>query len=198
MIKDEYRRERRRVQDLVRRYKKQGYDVEVKIPKLVKNPTEKSISRLKSITARQVRQNSYAPDLETGERINVNTYKGRYKKLTPSKAYEILEHGGVYVGDVNIAYFERIVDNYPDKTRELVLTGLRGAISVYGESMVDDALGKMISDGDIVEPSDAYNYRLVSHMMENLASLLRLDEQQLHDINTSFLEEADSQQYYDG
>ena len=73
MIRDDYMRERRRAQRLINNYRRKGYDVEIAVPKLVKKPTQASINRLKSITPKKVRSNTFAPDLATGEKINYYT-----------------------------------------------------------------------------------------------------------------------------
>lgn len=197
-IKNDYKRERRRVLRLINNYKKKGYDVEVAIPKLVKKPTQASIRRLKKITPQLIRKESYAPDLETGEKINFYTYKIRYPKSTPYQANNVLLNGGIYANDMNILYFERVVANYPDRIENMVLTKLRGAIDVYGTVAVDNALSEMINSGSIIEPSDGYNYHLVSEMMEDLATLLRMDESERKATHDAFLGELDSQEYYDG
>lgn len=192
-----YMRERRRVQRLINFYKRKGYDVSISVPKLVKRPTQKSIDRLKSISYKKVRSNAFAPDLETGEKINYYSYKIRYPKIAPKQAREVLL-SGAYANDMNITYFERVVSNYPDRIQDMIMSKLRGAIEVYGTIKVDDALGEMIASGSIIEPSDGYNYRLVSEMMEDLAMLLRLDKQTKEDVHTAFMEELDSQEFYDG
>lgn len=197
--KKEYMRERRRAQRLVNAYKNRGYDVKITIPKLVKIPTQASIKKLQKINSRVVRLNSYAPDLATGERINFNQFKLRYPRAkSPKSVYDAIAAGAVYVDDMNITHFERVVSNYPDRITDIVMTRLSGAIAVYGRKKVDDALGEMIVSGDIIEPSDGYNYRAVMEMMESLASLLRISNEEKQIIHDEVLSEMDSQEYYDG
>lgn len=197
-IKSQYKKERRRANRLIKAYEKRGYDVEISLPKLVKKPTQKSIEKLKAITPRVVRQNAFAPDLNTGEKINYNSFKIRYSKITPNKAREIYSSGGIHVNDINILYFERIVSDYTEHVAEMVMRRLRGMIDVFGEDAVDEALGQMISDGDIVEPSDGYNYRLVSVMMEKLGDFLMMDKQEKKLLHDNIMNELDSQEYYEG
>ena len=50
----EYRRQRRRIQNTVSRYRRQGYDVQFEIPAIPKTITKSSIARLSKITPEKI------------------------------------------------------------------------------------------------------------------------------------------------
>lgn len=80
-VKQQYKKQRRRAQSLIRKYKKAGYEVEIEIPKIPKRITKGSINRLAKITPEKVRRASYAPNPLTGERVNFYSFKDISKKL---------------------------------------------------------------------------------------------------------------------
>lgn len=63
----EYRRERKRIQQQINRMTKRGYDVPELLPKIPKKITEASVRRLKKLTAEKLYKESRFIDIETGE-----------------------------------------------------------------------------------------------------------------------------------
>ena len=67
-IKQQYRKERRRVQSAMRRLEKQGYVLpDDLLPSIPKKITQASINRLKKITSESIYKKSKKLDFETGE-----------------------------------------------------------------------------------------------------------------------------------
>ena len=197
-VKKEYMRERRRVQELVRSYKNKGYDVELKIPDIPKRITEASINRLSKITSKEVRKKSYAPDLSTGERINYNQYKIRYPKAqSPAKEYERIDKGTPMAYQLSLDYFRSTISEYPERTRAIMESKLDSAIAIYGEKQTGIAIQKLIDNGEVVSPKEAYNYRAVLEMSNNLIRYLDLKDD-MNNIRSDILEELDSQEEYSG
>ena len=63
----EYRRERKRIQQQINRMTKRGYDVPELLPKIPKKITEASVRRLKKLTTEKLYKESRFIDIETGE-----------------------------------------------------------------------------------------------------------------------------------
>ena len=63
----EYRRERKRIQQQINRMSKRGYDVPELLPKIPKKITEASVRRLKNLTTEKLYKESRFIDIETGE-----------------------------------------------------------------------------------------------------------------------------------
>lgn len=81
-----YRKERKRVLQLIRRNEKVGIFLDNPPPSIPKRITQGSINRLKKINAEYIRQKGYAVDIETGEVISVQKAKNIFKKKATAKA----------------------------------------------------------------------------------------------------------------
>lgn len=66
-VKKAYRKERRRIQQQIRRMKKRAYDVPDLLPDIPKRITQASVRRLKKITTEKLYKESRFVDIETGE-----------------------------------------------------------------------------------------------------------------------------------
>lgn len=69
ILSDEYRNQRRRIQQTIRRLKKQGYVVDYELPSIPKQIREGSIRRLEKIKPSDIREKSTFVDVTTGERV---------------------------------------------------------------------------------------------------------------------------------
>lgn len=76
----EYRRERKRIQQQINRMSKRGYDVPELLPKIPKKITEASVRRLKNLTTEKLYKESRFIDIETGEILT-----GKQGKLIENK-----------------------------------------------------------------------------------------------------------------
>lgn len=199
LLKSAYSKARSRVRNLINRYKKKGYDVEIQIPAIPKRITEASIRRLEKITPKAVRKKTYAPDLQTGERITYQQYKNRYGKAgTPAEEFERVKVGTPFQWQLAIDYVESVIEDYPDKTAELFRLRMDSAKTIYGEQALGEALQEMVDSGDIVAPSEGYNYQAVLEMSNTLMQKLMFTPEEQAQIREQELEELDSNQWYDG
>lgn len=66
-VKKAYRKERRRIQQQIRRMKNRAYDVPDLLPDIPKRITQASVRRLKKITTEKLYKESRFVDVETGE-----------------------------------------------------------------------------------------------------------------------------------
>lgn len=84
ILQKEYSHEYTKYLARVRNQQKQG--VQVKIIKRVKNPTQKSIDRIKKQSAKEIRKNATVVDMITGEKIPAKEY-GRKKSTWKKQSF---------------------------------------------------------------------------------------------------------------
>lgn len=88
----EYRKERKRVRDLVNRMKKRGYiDLDDVIPPIPKRITEGSIRRLKELTPRKLQEKARYVVPETGEKVSGRKGRLLERKRATEKAKETVK-----------------------------------------------------------------------------------------------------------
>lgn len=91
-LQQEYRKQRRRVKEFIRRAKKRGYQFEEGIiPNIPKKITRSSVERLKKLTPKKLYEKAEYVDIETGE---IKTSKQRQlevRKEATKKAKETLQ-----------------------------------------------------------------------------------------------------------
>ena len=81
-IINEYRRNRRRIQSTIYRYRKQGLEVNFELPKIPKNITAASVRRLEKITPKTIQKKTRGVDYSTGEIVSYF----RAKKISNKKS----------------------------------------------------------------------------------------------------------------
>lgn len=211
-LKQSYMRERKRILNAISRYRRQGYDVELKVPNIPKKITEGSIRRLRNITIGKIKEVTYAPDLETGEKISLQKYRNRYlrKKGTPA---DVLSRKAVRAAlgfieseppkpptkaQMSIEYVRGVVSQYPDRAAEIMNSAIDGAIGAYGEERVGKALNEMIEDDEIIAPSEAYNIGAVLMMSQMLSRYLLTSDDELQEVVNDINKEIDSYEQYEG
>ena len=64
-LQTEYRKQRRRIQNLIASYRRKGYDVQFELPAIPKRITQASIRRLAKIKPQTVQEKTYGIDYET-------------------------------------------------------------------------------------------------------------------------------------
>ena len=203
MLKDEYMRERRRIQSQIRRLTKAGYDVEYTLPAIPKRITGGSVRRLEKVTAAKVRSVTFTPDLETGEKISYQTFKNRFggnpsnpKRFT-ARTYQ-LPQALPQSWEMALEYFERIIEDYADNSAALIKGQLAVAINAYGRKAVGRVIETLIEDGEIVSVKDSYNYLAVQRMGNLLMKRLMTDEKAAREIDAAIDSDNESQEEYEG
>lgn len=199
--KKEYMKERRRVQRLVNRYKKIGYEVNIKIPKIPKRITSASIRRLEKITADKVSRETFLPDPSTGEVTRLYKLRGKgfslrkLEKLTapgnvvmqPNVSRETLIENLVntlsdYAATIQTdypAYSEIVISNFideisefPDVTRDIIMNWFN---ALRDSTNDDDKIADMLQDakerGIAPRLKDAYNTDM---LLSNLTEMFNL------------------------
>lgn len=202
----DYMRERRRIQSTLRRYRSKGYDVDISLPDIPKRITQASVRRLKAITTKKIRENTYTADLDTGERITYQQFKNRYRKAkSPKKyleAFNLQEQGQLAEipksWQLALDQLESIISNYEDRMEEFFREKLKLAISTYGEKEVGMAVEKMIERGEIVSAKDSYNYQLILTMSTRLMQYLQLSSHEWDNVLNNLTSYQDEQEEYEG
>lgn len=196
-LKEQYKRERRRVLSLIRRYKNQGYDLEITVPAIPKRITQGSIRRLQKITPEYVRKHAYAPDIETGEKITYYQYKYRYQKRfgTPVQASQ---KNIVFSWMLANEYVDMLVSDYHELTRGMVQEKLASLRAKHGDKKVGLVLEEMISKNEIVAPKDSYNYLLVDAMLKKFVAYLEFTKEEEQELRRIMDEENGAMEEYEG
>ena len=91
-LQQEYRKQRRRVQEFVRRAKKRGYQFEEGIiPNIPKKITKASVERLKKLTPKKLYEKAEYVDIETGEIKTPKQRQLEVRKEATKKAKETVQ-----------------------------------------------------------------------------------------------------------
>ena len=91
-LQQEYRKQRRRVQEFVRRAKKRGYQfIENIVPNIPKKITKASVERLKKLTPKKLYEKAEYVDIETGEIKTPKQRQLEVRKEAKKKAKETIQ-----------------------------------------------------------------------------------------------------------
>lgn len=195
-IKQQYRKERNRILSTINRYKKAGYDVNLEVPKIPKKITKGSVRRLQKIDVRTIRSKSEYVDIDTGEILNYEVAKRKRRKNvsreTKTEIYIPTE------SELALSRINEIIEDYPDRSRDLFKTKLASAISIYGSEKVGNIISDMISAGEIVAPSEAYNYQLLIEMSNDLMRRLDFNEREINEVMEDIFNESSAVEEFEG
>lgn len=78
--KEQYGKQRRRIQSYISKLRRQGYSVDFVLPNIPKRITPASVRRLERITPEKIRKNATVFDVETGRLITVDQVRERDKE----------------------------------------------------------------------------------------------------------------------
>lgn len=202
-LKNEYMKERRRIQSQLRRLTKAGYDVEYKLPAIPKRITPGSVRRLEKVTAAKVRATAFAPDLETGEKIGYQTFRNRFGGNPSSpKRFTAKRYGLPEVipqaWEMSLDYFQTIIADYQENSRGLIQGMIASAINAYGRKEVGNVIVSMVEDDEIVSVKDSYNYLAVQRMGNIIMQRLFAMEDQALAIDKAIDQDNESWEQYEG
>lgn len=200
-IKDLYRRERRRILRTIRNYRKRGLDVLIEVPKIPKRITEASVRRLKKIDVKVIREQSYGPDLETGERLPYYAYERQERRVRREerkirkKVKDEGNEGIPFEWQVALEHAYAIFADYEPKAQAIVYDRMNVFEKQFGERQLGIAMQRLIEEGHLVEPKQSYNIQLVIRMCNYLGAILNMDEKIMKDIQAEFDEENVFEEY---
>ena len=84
-LKEQYRRERKRIQSYISKNKKKGIIINFALPSIPKRITKASVSRLHKITPQKLKSYGVYVDVETGKIISKTSYEEERKRLRKFK-----------------------------------------------------------------------------------------------------------------
>ena len=196
-LQTEYRKQRRRIQNLIASYRRKGYDVQFELPAIPKRITQASVRRLAKITPKNEQKKTYGIDYETGEQISY--YRGqsqrrllkqkeRQAKKTQTKQkttqVEVLK-----ASTVIIRSFRYQISQYPPSAFLLVSRWLDAQIETYGAEAVSRMLQQGADAGLWLTPKEAYKEENIKMMLNGMMDFIGLDDQEKQEFMESIDEE---------
>lgn len=201
-----YTAQRRRIQNLMSRYRRKGYDVQFQLPSIPKRITPASVRRLQRITPEVVRKQSFGVDYESGEQITYEKAQKQY--VAERRAYREqiaqetqrqkdistqieLERRAITpsISTVIISNFRYHISFYPEKARDIISKWLSEQILAYGETTVAKLLQESNDAGMWLTPKEAYSDELVREMLSNMLDFLDISDEEKQTI----LDEVDEE-----
>lgn len=175
-IQQQYRKERRRIQNAMNRLEKQGYVLpEDLLPSIPKKVTQSSINRLKKITSESIYKKSKKLDFETGEitpgivaRDKARSQRAKEAARTRSIKKEYTEPT-VYIeppqyttfpsgADIIINNFRSdVIGRFPESAGPILNRWLDGLLAQQDKEDVANMLETAAANGVVIDYKVAYN-----------------------------------------
>ena len=155
-IEKSYKKERKRIQQFLRRTKARGYVYLIEVlPKIPKKITESSIKKLKKITSAQIYKKAKYSKKETGELIS--GLKGKEQEKIERKKYK--ESPSVYTKDI-IEEIKNAINEIPDE-----VTYKGGVTTDYSEkkARINELLDEMVAESK----KDGSYYAYIEYLNQN-------------------------------
>lgn len=214
-LRIEYFRQRKRIQGTIRRYKKQGFEVDFELPKIPKNITQASINNLEKIKPKQIQEKSIYVDPLTGEELSyfrgkkvikerkseqtqayVKTAQYEYETL---KARDKLKDEYIFAKkeeylqtfDFNehvIDAFRSMIALFPKMAEPYLTKWLDMSIEQFGKEVVADGLAKAINEGNMLTRKTAYSETELANYTERLFKFFNVENFEREEFETAFEE----------
>ena len=204
-LQTEYRKQRRRVQNLIASYRRKGYDVQFELPAIPKKITQASTRRLAKITPKTVQEKTYGIDYETGEQISyyraqsnrrlLKKKQHQTKKAAQTKQ-ETTQVEVLKASTVIIRAFRYQISQYPPSAFLLVSRWLDAQIETYGAEAVSRMLQQGADAGLWLTPKEAYKEENVKMMLNGMMDFIGLDAQEKQKFMESIDEEFSTWEEY--
>lgn len=201
LLQSEYRKQRRRLQSTINRYIRQGLDVQFELPKIPKTITEASIRRLARITPKQIQEQTFGVNYETGEQIAYqNALRQRRaiqraeKERRQAEAKQAAQEWE-YTHAV-IEGFIAHVSEYPLKAAEICIEWLNKQISEHGRMAVATMLQETNKAGIWFTRWEVYKGADVNEMLGNMLDYLEVDSVTRQQIIDEIDEEYDIEEEF--
>ena len=172
-IKDEYRKERKRIQQFINRAEKRGYQFDFEMPEIPKNITSASVNRLKRITPEKLYKKSvYGGEATQGEIISGTEGRKLERILAGQRAAETRRLKTEYDDGPDYPYvidtkpipkkddkdkiigFQRIYEGQENFYDEVVLSTFYGELDAMGNAPMHNLM-KAFMDGLIQQKGKA-------------------------------------------
>lgn len=197
-LQTEYRKQRRRLQNLIASYRRKGYDVQFELPAIPKKITQASVRRLTKIKPKTVQEKTYGIDYETGEQISyyraqaqrrILKQKERQTKKPTQAKQKTTQAEILKASTVIIRSFRYQISQYPPSAFLLVSRWLDAQIETYGAEAVSRMLQQGADAGLWLTPKEAYKEENVKMMLNGMMDFIGLDAQEKQEFMESIDEE---------
>ena len=185
----EYRKQRKRIQSTISRYRRQGLIVQYELPKIPKNITPASVRRLKQVTPKTIQKKTFGVN-ESGEKISYKKQRDiakeeKKKLLKVLKAQNIIEIALPNETDIVIQNFKAYITAFNVMAQGVINEWLSRLLFSHDKSEVAIMLQKSSEDGSMINYKVVYNQTLLfnalSKMADNMEELGTLERQKLID-----------------
>lgn len=170
---ESYRRNRQRIQRLIRNYEKQGFIVDVELPKIPKRITAASVRRLERITVQSIREKTTYLTPE-GERLSYTKGK-QYQREVAAYQDAIIENFvhqmESYVMMATTVWGKKSIEEI---TLPYIYQWLKSMLSNNTRQEVADALQKGQQAGDWPALMECYKVELVADKLMRIAEKLEV------------------------
>lgn len=175
-IQQQYRKERRRIQNAMNRLEKQGYVLpEDLLPSIPKKVTQASINRLKKITSESIYKKSKKLDFETGEITpgivaRDKARSQRAKEAARRRAFkqeyvspQVYTEPPQYItfpsgADIIINNFRSdVIGRFPESAGPILNRWLDGLLAQQDKEDVANMLETAVANGVVIDYKVAYN-----------------------------------------
>lgn len=197
-LQTEYRKQRRRIQNLIASYRRKGYDVQFELPAIPKRITQASVRRLAKITPKTVQEKTYGIDYETGEQISyyraqsqrrILKQKERQTKKPVQTKQKTTQVEVLKASTVIVRSFRYQISQYPPSAFLLVSRWLDAQIETYGAEAVSRMLQQGADAGLWLTPKEVYKEENIRMMLNGMMDFIGLDEQEKREFMESIDEE---------
>lgn len=178
----EYRKQRKRIQSTISRYRSQGLIVDYKLPEIPKTITPGSIRRLKQVTPKIIQKKTFGAN-EYGEKIS-------YKKQRAIAKEEKKKQKQLYSSfpnetDIVIQNFKAYISAFNEMAQGVINDWLSRLMFTHDKEEVANMLQKSVEDGTMVNYKVVYQrtslLNALSKMADNMEELGTLERQKLID-----------------
>lgn len=185
----EYRKQRKRIQSTISRYRRQGLIVQYELPKIPKNITPASVRRLNQVTPKTIQKKTFGAN-EYGEKISYKKQRDiakeeKKKLLKVLKAQNIIEIALPNETDIVIQNFKAYITAFNVMAQGVINEWLSRLLFSHDKSEVAIMLQKSSEDGSMINYKVVYNQTLLfnalSKMADNMEELGTLERQKLID-----------------
>lgn len=175
-IQQQYRKERRRIQNAMNRLDKQGYVLpEDLLPSIPKKVTQASLNRLKKITSESIYKKSKKLDFETGEAIPGIVARDKARSQRAKEAARRRSFKQEYVSpqfyteppqyttfpsgaDIIISNFRSdVIGRFPESAGPILNRWLDGLLAQQDKEDVANMLETAAANGVVIDYKVAYN-----------------------------------------
>ena len=197
-LQTEYRKQRRRVQNLITSYRRKGYDVQFELPAIPKKITQASVRRLAKIKPKTVQEKTYGIDYETGEQLSfyraqsqrrILKQKERQTKKPTQTKQKTTQVEVLKASTIIVRSFRYQISQYPPSAFLLVSRWLDAQIETYGAEAVSRMLQQGADTGLWLTPKEAYKEENIKMMLNGMMDFIGLDDQEKQEFMESIDEE---------